>query len=404
MGTLSNYNQKIKHILTIVLVSVFSLIFIFKGAEICKFESNYAAQEVYKANVLQTLNSEEVKDETGVARIKYIYFDMYVQSGYMKGEVIKGVQIIDYIYAVQPREIRAGDKILVTTDINEEGKIVWVFVEYNRFYVMAILIVIFLGIILFLGRAKGVGTILSLIYTTMALFMLFIPGITKGMNIYLLTSIISIFIILMSLLLINGFNKKTLCAILGNMGGVFLSAVITYVFERVLNITGLVEQDYVFLTYLETPIDLKALVWSGIVIGSLGAIMDVAMTIASSMNELSEKMRDKSYKNMFISGMNIGKDAIGTMTNTLVLAYVGGSLAMIILILANNRGNLLFLLNMEMIVVQVLQSVAGSMGILLCVPVTVLISAYLFNRPTATFFKIRKEKDNKIVAIQEEDK
>ena len=126
-------------------------------------------------------------------------------------------------------------------------------------------------------------------------------------------------------------------------------------------------------------INLPAVIWGGILIGALGAIMDVAMSISSAMEELSEKMRDKSYSSMVASGMNIGKDAIGTMTNTLILAYVGSSIAMVLLFMAYNR-NLLVLFNLEMIVVEILQAILGSMGILFAVPATVFFAAWIYNR------------------------
>ncbi|QSX06929.1 YibE/F family protein [Sedimentibacter sp. zth1] len=107
--------------------------------------------------------------------------------------------------------------------------------------------------------------------------------------------------------------------------------------------------------------------------------MDVSMSIASAMQELSVEMKNKSFRRMARSGMNIGRDAIGTMTNTLILAYVGSSLAIILLFTAYNR-NILLLLNLEMIVVEVIQAIVGSIGILLAVPVTVLFAAWIFNK------------------------
>ena len=107
--------------------------------------------------------------------------------------------------------------------------------------------------------------------------------------------------------------------------------------------------------------------------------MDVAMSIASAMNELAEHMERKSFSRLLKSGMNIGIDSIGTMTSTLILAYIGGSLAMVLLLIAYNK-NLLYLFNLEMIVVEVIQAIIGSMGILFAVPVTALISAYIYNK------------------------
>ena len=107
--------------------------------------------------------------------------------------------------------------------------------------------------------------------------------------------------------------------------------------------------------------------------------MDVSMSIASAMQELALEMKDRSFKRMVKSGMNIGRDAIGTMTITLVLAYVGSSIASILLFMLNSR-NLMILMNFEMIVVEIIQAVIGSLGILMAVPITVLFAGWVFNR------------------------
>ena len=124
---------------------------------------------------------------------------------------------------------------------------------------------------------------------------------------------------------------------------------------------------------------MQALVWSGIVISALGAIMDISMSIASAMNELNEEMKNKNFIKLFKSGMNIGKDAIGTMTNTLILAYIGASMTTVLLLFSYNK-NLLYIFNIEMISVEVLQAIIGSIGILCAVPITAAFGSWLFNK------------------------
>ena len=308
-----------------------------------------------------------------------IPFQGHLTSGYRKGDVVEMVQLVEPMYAYQPELIQPGEQVLVAPVVGDSNQIEWVFVERNRSYAVGVLTLIFLGLIVLIGRRKGLATILSLVFTAAVIFTVYIPSILSGHNIYLSTTVVSAFIILMSLLLINGANIKTLCAILGNMGGVLVAGLLALFMNHLLGITGMTDQDYVMLTYISPDfvVDLRAIVWGGIVIGALGAIMDVAMSIASAMNELAETMENRSFGRMVRSGMNIGRDAIGTMTNTLILAYIGGALAMVLLLVAYNK-NLLYLLNMEMIVVEILQAVVGSMGILFAVPVTVLVSAYMF--------------------------
>jgi len=218
------------------------------------------------------------------------------------------------------------------------------------------------------------------VFTAAAIFAVYVPSILKGFNVYLSTIIISVFIVLMSLLILNGADKKTFCAILGNLGGIAIAGILAIIMNKILNITGLMDEDFVYLTLLneDNPIDLRGIIWGSIVIGSLGAIMDVAMSIASSMNELAETMDNKSFSKMLKSGMNIGKDAIGTMTNTLILAYIGGALATVLLLVANNK-SLMYLFSLEFIMIEIVQAIVGSIGILVAVPVTALLSARIFN-------------------------
>ena len=376
------------HITIYIGVILISILFIFIGYRITNPDiSQEETDHFYKANVttIGEVETEEFSfDEINYMENKIINFEAKITSGPNKGETIHAVQNLNSMYAIQPNEIKEGDKVLVShMPADEFYEEEWIFVEYNRTDTIIWLTSIFLLLIIILGRGKGFSTVLSLIFTILAIFAVFIPSILKGYNIYLSTSVITIFIILMSLTIINGANKKTLCAIVGNIGGVAIAALIAIILNNILNLTGFIDEDYVYLTYMEldNPINLVAIIWSGIVIGSLGAIMDVAMSISSAMNELAENMEVKTYPRMLKSGMTIGRDAIGTMTNTLILAYVGSSLATVLLLIVYNK-NLLYLFSMEMIVVEVLQAVIGSMGILFAVPATALFSAYIFTKET----------------------
>ena len=377
-------NSKLK-IVVYVLVIVVSCLFIFVGNKICKTDLlNEETGEFYKAKVetVGKIDSEKYSVGDEFYENKTINFTAKILNGDKKNQIIEGKQNIDQMYASQPNEIKEGSNIIIgLMNIGIDAPPEWTFIEYNRSDILIWLIVAFFALILILGRKKGFSTIVSLIFTILAIFLVFIPSILKGYNIYLTTIIVSGFIILMNLLIINGANKKTLCAILGNAGGVAVAGIIAIIMSNILKITGIVDQEYVFLmtAQIDVKIDLIAIVWAGIVIGSLGAVMDVAMSIASALNELSENMGERTFSKMLKSGMNIGRDAIGTMTNTLILAYVGSSLATVLLFMIYNK-NILYLFNMEMIVVEVLQAIVGSMGILFAVPATAIFASYIFTK------------------------
>ena len=361
---------------------ILSVIFLIIGSMLCRYEplqtTDAAFERATVNEVIATTTEESVRDTT----VTTVIFNATITSGNQKGNSYNMTQLLDEMSPPVPEIVEPGDKILVIYNEPEDTASTvsgWSYGGVNHSFGVILLTLAFLALILIIGRTKGIATIVALVITTLSVFLIFIPSVLTGKNIYASTIVITLFVILSSLALLNGWNKKTLCAVVGNAGGILASGVLAIFINRAFGITGILNSDYLFLTMLEggVSIDLPALIWSGILIGSLGAIMDVAMSLSSAMFELSEQMHEPSFKKLVISGMNIGRDAIGTMTNTLILAYVGGSMATILLFTAYTR-DLVLLLNYEMLLVEVIQAIVGSIGILLSVPITVFFSAWAF--------------------------
>ncbi len=376
-----------KTVLVYAITILLSILFLIIGGKICKApDKNEGVEDCYRAKVVEIVSeekSESVLDsgET-VVGLKRIVFKAKILNGPHKGSKATVAQDVDDMYGYQVREVKKGDKILISRPGYEveEGDIRWIFIEYNRIGTQLWLLFFFLLGILLIGRKKGLSTVLSLFFTVMAIFVVYIPAILKGYDIYRMTVIVSVFIIFMSLIIINGWNKKTVCAIFGNITGVLLTGVIALIANNALEITGNINQDYIMLSQIENvKIEPRAVLWGGILIGALGAIMDVSMSIASSVQELNDTMEKKTFFRMLHSAMNIGRDAIGTMTNTLILAYIGGSLATVLLY--TTYQNAYYLFNTEMIISEVVYSIVGSMGILTAVPTTAIFSAFVYNKP-----------------------
>ena len=144
-----------------------------------------------------------------------------------------------------------------------------------------------------------------------------------------------------------------------------------------LKLTGFTDENAIYLQQLNSSIDLKAIIFGGILIGALGAIMDVSIDIASSLSEVADKMEKPDFRTIVKSGFNIGKDIMGTMTNTLILAYIGSSLSTVLLLTASSH-SISYLFNLEMIAVEILQAIVGSIGILTTIPLTSVIAATLY--------------------------
>ncbi len=367
---------------------VFSVLFLFVGNKFAAdnlsiFDSEATGQTVVKAKITKitnkTVDEYSLDGSTALENIE-ITFKADILSGDDKGKTVTGLQNIDSMYSTGTLEAEQGDTVLMLAYEGPDG-MQWQLIEFVRTDKLLVFGIIFMLALLLFGRIKGFNTILSLVFTCGAVFAVFIPAILSGKNIYASAVIICLFVIVMTYLIVNGGNKKTLAAVLGCIGGLMVSGLLTVVMDKILALTGYVDEESIYLTYITTgtPINLRAIIFAAILIGALGAVMDVAMSISTSLWEVKERPESASFNVLYKSGMNIGRDIMGTMANTLILAYIGSSLS-IILLLSVYSTSLTFLLNREMIVVEILQALVGSFGILITMPLTSLICAAIYSK------------------------
>ena len=309
-------------------------------------------------------------------------FEARITRGENRNGLVTAIQTHDeFFFGELIKAVEPGDRILLTAFVEPADEREWYFLSYDRINRAMYLGGAFAALLLFFGRIKGLSAILSLGFTCSAIFAVFLPAVLSGRNIYISAIVVCIFSIIVTLFLLNGINKKSYAAVAGCLGGVIAAGLITLFMNRILLVTGAIDADSRALLALpiENQIDLRALVFAGIIIGAVGAVMDVAVSISSALWELKAQKPDITFKDMFSSGVNIGKDIIGSMTNTLVLAYIGSSLSVILIFIVYTN-SLTELLNSELIVVELLQAIVGGMGILLTMPLTALVCAALFTR------------------------
>ena len=366
---------KKKKIIVYILTIILSIAYIVIGRQIAM--QGYPEWEDPAEEPLTAKVTEIISDEQD-AESRVIVFNATVLKGEMKGETIKADQTIYANYYPQQEPVTPGDKILVFANTYTEG-IEWSMLEYVRSNTILYLGLFFAALVLVFGRLKGVNTLISLAFTTLAVFAVFVPSVLSGQNIYLWSIITCLYTIIMTMLIVNGADKKSFAAGMGCFLGVAMAGILTVIMDNLLQLTGMVSEDTLYLQMIpiDTPIDLKGIIFAAIIIGAMGAIMDVAMDIASSLNELRTNISDISSKKLIQSGFNIGRDVMGTMANTLVLAYIGSSLSTTLLLIAYNV-TFTELMNMELIVVEFLQALVGSIGILSAIPLTSFICAAIY--------------------------
>ncbi len=333
--------------------------------------------ETLRARVIRVtdVSSASIRGESEVVTVT---FKAQVLGGERRGKTVSVIQEIDKTYAFCPRQVRQNDKILVES-FNEGGETRFYFGDYVRITPLIWLLAVFCILIVVFSRMQGFKTIISLGFTCVSVFCVLIPAILNGHNVYFWSILVCAYITVMTLCIISGYNKKALCAGIGCISGVLCSGLVVLISDKFLNMTGLLEEESVYLyqLYPDNPIDLKAVIFAMIIIGALGAVMDVSMSISSALSELKTKNPDIRASELMKSGFTIGRDMLGTMANTLVLAYIGSSLTSVLLLVAYNS-SLGQVINKEMIIAEILQALAGSMGMLLTLPLTSAICAAVY--------------------------
>lgn len=284
------------------------------------------------------------------------------------------------------KPLKKGDKVIVHATISSDGRIQDTAISErdNTNYLLIILAIYSLAIVI-IGGKKGVKALISLVITVLAIFYIILPKLIEGANPLVITTTVSVVITIIVLFIIAGFNKKAFAAILGTTGGILIAGIFAIIFGNLMDLSGISEeagtlsQQVIYGTEEMVKYDFKGLLYAGIIIGALGACMDVSMSIASALHELKEENNEISVKRMLSAGMNIGKDMMGTMTNTLILAYMGCSMVLVMLLMVTGD-NFRHVINSEMLLEEILSAIAGSFGLVTTIPFTTLVTSLLMGK------------------------
>ena len=323
-------------------------------------------------------DTAEVQDWTEGRRIGQQELEIEVLTGPWKGAVL---ETPNYLTIYTNVDARVGTRIIVRLDADEQGQpYVLSIPNYNRVPMLLGLMAVFAGLLVLIGRRKGVMALIGLVYTLACLWFILVPMILRGADPVLVTVVIVALTTAASLLLLTGLSRKTLCATLGCVGGVAAAGLFAAAAGTVSPINGfnLPEAEELVLRAADQGLQISGLFVSGILVASLGAVMDVAMSIASACWELRQVDPKLPRTALFRSGMNIGRDAMGTMANTLILAFAGSSLNTLLLCQVYDYP-LIQIFNADAIAVEMIRGVAGSIGILLTVPLVALLSTRLMS-------------------------
>lgn len=299
-----------------------------------------------------------------------------VLTGSHKGETVAASNALSTYNSVVGKP---GGHLIVNVDELDSGEFQVRVYNYFRAPFIYLLALLFFASLILVGGKKGLMSGLGILYTFFCVFLVFLPLVLRGHSPVLASILLVVMVSAVALILLNGVSKKSLCSILGTVCGVVLSGVILFLFSSATNLSGYSTEEAESLLQIgqTTGLKVRDLLYAGILIASLGAIMDTAMSIVSVMHEMYLNSPGMKMPSLIKAGMNVGKDMIGTMSNTLILAFAGTSLSFIIL-LASYSVQYNQFMNMNAITIEIAQALSGSLAIVLTVPVTAVITARIF--------------------------
>ena len=236
---------------------------------------------------------------------------------------------------------------------------------------------LFVLFLIAIGRKKGLMSLISIIITVLLIFLIFVPFVLWGISPILAALIISVFSTVATMYLVAGINSKTNAAVLGTVLSLIFASALAMLAVKMGHLTGFMGEESVFLYTQRPDLSFTGILAASIIIAALGALMDVAVSIASTINEIHLTDKNLGIMALFKSGMNVGRDIIGTMANTLILVYLGASLPLVLL---SSSIDIQKFFNLNQVATEISSALIGSIAILACVPVTAFISANLISK------------------------
>lgn len=366
---------------TILVLAVSALIFavLFFWARSGKEESIQGAEYVeYERAVVTSVVNDNVEidpasdnsyrgEQLVTARVK---------TGQYKGEELMVYNYTGPLYGIPVSE---GDPVIISISTHSDGQHNAVVYEYNRIPALAAVLILFCIATILIGGKTGLKSLIGLIFTVICLFMILIPMLIKGAPTIPATFLMCGYIALASFTILGGVHRKTISAFLGTFAGTALAMAFGMIAQAASKINGLRIPDVEPLLQMRqtgAPIGLRGLLVAGIIISALGAVMDVSMSISSALEEVHQANPELSSRQLFRSGMNIGRDMAGTMTNTLILAFLGSGFTLIIY-LSSLGLSFYQLFSSAYAAIEIISGISSSIGMILTIPLTALIASAL---------------------------
>lgn len=332
-----------------------------------------------RGRVVEVDNSEV--QQLGIVKVGEQSLTVKLLDGPHKGQTVNAVnQLLGKLEI--DKMFEPGDTALVVLTQDSQGEIVYANPQdHYRLHVEIILFVLFAALLLVFGGLTGAKALLSFVFAALAIWKILIPYFLKGYDpLWVALGVVSLLTAVI-VFLVGGLNRKGLTAFLGALAGVATACVLAYVFTDLFHLHGAVKPFAETLLYTGyAHLNLRKIFVAAVFIASSGAMMDLAMDVAASMDEIARKIPNISRKEAALSGLRVGRAVVGTMTTTLLFAYSGGYITLLMVFMAQGVP-LANLFNLIYVSAEILNTLVGSFGLVTVAPFTAVIGAMIFGRP-----------------------
>ncbi len=360
-------------LLTMLSIVVFS-------QEIDNYEEEIVKEEYIKGKILYLENTVKngYNEQDGIKEIEEYRVRILEGEDKNKEVLVQSPIYLEKAYNIFIRE--AQDVVLYKESSDETGNTYYI-VDIDKRDSILLLIGIFMTLTILIARFKGVKALVSLVIVIFIIYNVFLPSIANGYSPILISTLCALLCSIITIFLTTGFSQKGVVAILGAVAGVVIAGSMSMYFSYKMAMTGFVSVEALNYSTLLQGIKVREIISGGVILGSMGAVMDISMSISSALTELKSVASNITKKEIFDSGMRIGADIIGTMVNTLILAYIGsGILSTLFIYLQKEQFPLIRILNFESVAADIVRAFAGSIGILVAVPITSYLCCIMFTK------------------------
>ena len=274
-----------------------------------------------------------------------------------------------------------GSKVIALLQTDTDGVLTGSVYNYDRTTMVYILLGLFALSLILVGGKKGLASLYALVFTFVCIVCMYIPLLYVGMNGVLAAILTAVVILIASIYIINGWSGKTVYAIIGTTAGILISGFLAMAMGAVSSLSGFNMSDSETMIYIanSTKLNVSDILYAGVLISSLGAVMDVSVSVVAAMKEIHDKAPNLSAKELFASGMHVGHDMMGTMSNTLILAYTGSATGTLLTIYSYQMPYFQ-IMGYNSIIIEIVCGLCGTIGVILTVPLQAFITTIALKR------------------------